>query len=314
MILAAGLSPAWQQIVELQSLRAGEVNRATQVAWCASGKVLNVGLALHHLSSGADDAPLVCATAGGWAGGCLQEEFAGWGIAARWIPSRACTRVCTTILEPASGTATELVQNAGPIDEAELAMFTQACAQEAARARVVVLTGSLPEGAPATLYADLLRGTRGLAIVDAQGPPLLAALEAGPFVVKPNKEELARTLKRDLNTNQSLVEAARELRARGAQWVVVTQGAGPVCVSGPERLLWFHPAPVKIVNPIGSGDCLAAGIAHGLAAGAGVPQCVALGLAAAAENARQRLPARLDRARVLEAATHLAASIHQRLN
>ena len=50
MILAAGLSPAWQQIVVLDDLKTGEVNRAREVHWCASGKVINVGMALHALS------------------------------------------------------------------------------------------------------------------------------------------------------------------------------------------------------------------------------------------------------------------------
>jgi fructose-1-phosphate kinase PfkB-like protein len=53
------------------------------------------------------------------------------------------------------------------------------------------------------------------------------------------------------------------------------------------------------VNAIGSGDCLAAGIAWGLQRGLDVPGAVRLGVAAAAENARQLLPARLDVDRVL---------------
>ena len=57
MILAAGLSPAWQQIMTLAELRIGEVNRARDVQWCASGKVLNVGLALHRLARAAADLP-----------------------------------------------------------------------------------------------------------------------------------------------------------------------------------------------------------------------------------------------------------------
>ena len=46
MIIAAGLTPAWQQIMRFERLATGQVNRAREVAWCASGKVLNVGLAL----------------------------------------------------------------------------------------------------------------------------------------------------------------------------------------------------------------------------------------------------------------------------
>ena len=49
VILAAGLTPAWQQILVFERFSPGEVNRATQAVWCASGKVLNVGCALHHL-------------------------------------------------------------------------------------------------------------------------------------------------------------------------------------------------------------------------------------------------------------------------
>lgn len=49
MILSAGLTPAWQQIVVFDNFRYGEVNRASEVWWCASGKVFNAGIAAHHL-------------------------------------------------------------------------------------------------------------------------------------------------------------------------------------------------------------------------------------------------------------------------
>ena len=51
MILAAGLTPAWQQILSFRRFIPGEVNRAEQSIWCGSGKVLNVGCALHHLGA-----------------------------------------------------------------------------------------------------------------------------------------------------------------------------------------------------------------------------------------------------------------------
>ena len=49
MILAAGLTPAWQQILVLDRLQIGEVNRAREAVWCGSGKVLNAGIAAHWL-------------------------------------------------------------------------------------------------------------------------------------------------------------------------------------------------------------------------------------------------------------------------
>ena len=48
MIVAAGLTPAWQQLMAFDALEPGAVNRAREVTWCSSGKVLNVAIALAH--------------------------------------------------------------------------------------------------------------------------------------------------------------------------------------------------------------------------------------------------------------------------
>ena len=48
-ILSAGLSPAWQQIMVFREFRYAEVNRAAEVHWHAQGKVINAGIAAHHL-------------------------------------------------------------------------------------------------------------------------------------------------------------------------------------------------------------------------------------------------------------------------
>ncbi len=190
MILAAGLSPAWQQIMCFERLRPGEVNRASEVHWCASGKVVNVALALARLGEPAGIATI----AGGPTGESIRREVSAAGIGGRWIATSSPTRVCTTMLEEATGQVTELVENTAAVSDEELAAFQDAYAQLAAGAQFVVLTGSLPAGAPATYQRDLLRATPCPAVLDFRGPQLLAALECRPLVVKPNREELGRTL------------------------------------------------------------------------------------------------------------------------
>ena len=49
-----------------------------------------------------------------------------------------------------------------------------------------------------------------------------------------------------------------------------------------------------VVNPIGCGDCLAAGFVWGMARGDSLLDAVRLGIAAASENVTQLLPARLS--------------------
>jgi 1-phosphofructokinase family hexose kinase len=279
---------------------AGEVNRAREVHWCASGKVLNVGIALAQLA--ATDrrcSTSVLSVIGPRTRAMAHAQLVELGARVTWIETAAETRVCTTILDRSTGETTELVENAPPITPEEVARFQQAFAHEAASADAVVLTGSLPPGVSPRLYLDLLRNTESQAVLDIRGPELLAALECQPFCVKPNRAELAMTVGRLLENDEDLHAAMHELNRRGARWVVVTQGAGPVWVSH-ERILYrlTHPLIGDVVNPIGSGDCLAAGIASRLALGQDMLDVIAFGVACASANVMQLLPARLDMARV----------------
>jgi len=291
MILAAGLTPAWQQIMRFKEVRAGEVNRAAEVHWCASGKAINVGMALAAL--GAPTHTL--SPAGGWSGQAMRAEFAERGLAATFTPTATATRICTTILDAAAGSSTELVENATALSAAELDEFLTQYYVLVKRAKVVILTGSLPKGTPATFYKTLLEGTDCPVVLDARGPELEAALACRPRVVKPNREELALTAGGALPDRASVLSAMRGLIERGAGSVVVTQGKAAVWImEGDSAWELTPPAVAPVVNPIGSGDCLAAGLALSLARGDSLLDAVRLGIAAASANVMQLLPARLS--------------------
>lgn len=290
MILVAGLTPAWQQIMRFDAFRPGEVNRAREVHWCASGKVLNVGIALAQLGARS----LTLAPVGGSAAAAIEREFAALKVDRRWIDVAAPTRVCTTILDAGASRTTELVENAGALTEADRCRFADAFTAESAAASLVVLTGSLPSGTRSSWYRELAENATCPIVADVRGAELVALLPLRPLVVKPNREELAWTVGRSLTEDQDLHAAMREINESGAGWVVVSDGARAVWVRGAGRLYRYEPPPVEVVNPIGAGDCLAAGLAWGLQLGLDVPRAVALGMAASAENVRQLLPARLD--------------------
>lgn len=302
MILSAGLTPAWQQILVFDSFRYGEVNRAAEVHWCASGKVFNAGIAAHHLGGPS----VTLAPVGGVPRELIEREFEEMELPCRFVPTQAATRVCTTILDRATGAITELVENGRPLSRAELGMFRTAYAEEAARAKVAVLIGSLPVAAPASLYRDLMKNTPCPAVLDFRGEGLLSVLDLNPLVVKPNREELARTVGRPIDSDDELLQVMRSLNDRGARWVVVTQGASPVWVTSGSSTYRLVPPPAgEIVNPIACGDCMAAAVAWAVRDGREVIDAVRFGIAAAAENLRRLLPCRLDLARVEQQAENV---------
>ncbi|MCE5268764.1 MAG: PfkB family carbohydrate kinase [Planctomycetaceae bacterium] len=299
MILSAGLTPAWQQIMLFRGFRYGEVNRAEEVHWHAQGKVINAGIAAHFLGGPS----LTLAPLGGPPLEQIDRELADLGVPRRWIVTRATTRVCTTLLDRVTGEMTELVENGRPLTPEELDDFRRAYAEEAAKASVAVLTGSLPAGTPDRFYRELVERTPCPAVLDFRGPGLLATLDCQPLVVKPNREELSQTVNRSLDDDHQLVDAMRSLNARGAQWVVVTQGGGPVWITSASEIYRLHPPkPAQIVNPIGSGDALAAATAWAIRGGRPVVEAVRVGIAAAVDNLVRLDTCRLDREGVLEMA------------
>ena len=297
MIVAAGLSPAWQQIILLDRLRQGEVNRARQVQWCASGKVLNVAVALAHLGANSRVVTLL----GGPPKPLIERQLSSFGIEHDSVEGHWATRICTTIVEQ-DGQATELVESAGPVTAAESEAFVSAFHERSRDATSVVLSGSIGRWTQPGIYRDLLVNTSASAILDIRGPELLEALHARPLLVKPNREELSQTLGRSLESDAELQRAMRELIDRGASWVVVTHGKNPAWVASQDQFFRMKPPRVEPINPIGSGDCMAAAIAWALEAGKAPLDAVRLGIAAGAENARELLPARLDPQRVLSLA------------
>lgn len=309
MILSAGLSPAWQQILVFDAVRIDRVNRARTAEWCASGKVFNAGIAIHTLGGPG----LVMAPVGGVAREPMEAEFRALGMRYRCIGTEAATRVCTTIIDKAAGTITELVEEGRPLTPDELERFRAVFDEETGRASIAVVMGSLPSGTPVSFYRELLQKQRCPVVLDFRGEGLLSVLDLEPLVVKPNRQELANTVGDTLDDDGALVGAMRSLNRRGAGWVVVTHGAASVWVSSATELYRMRPLPLgarEVVNPIGSGDAMAGTIAwvigkqamgkqvtgDGMGGSKTVVNAVRLGIAAAARNARRLLPCRLDAA------------------
>jgi 1-phosphofructokinase family hexose kinase len=293
VLLSAGLCPAWQRIVVLDELRPGATNQAREVHEVASGKPVNVGVALHCL--GAKCRVLV--PLGGATGDHLYQELTGLGVRCRFVRTAAATRVCTTVVDRSS--VTELVEPAPSLNAADIGAFVDAHRRAVREARVAVLSGPLPRDVSVDLYAELLGTTPCPAVVDASGDPLIRTLALRPLVITASLEDLEDTLAEPLRDETRLVRALRDLERRGARWLAVTRRADDLVLVG-EGNAWRlrSPSALDVANSAGFADCLVAGIALGIDQGLRVVDAARFGLGTAADNAATLLPARVDPARV----------------
>jgi tagatose 6-phosphate kinase len=87
-----------------------------------------------------------------------------------------------------------------------------------------------------------------------------------------------------------------EMGEQGAEWVLVTDGANPAIALGPAGYFRILPPRLeRVVNPIGCGDCLAAGFAEATSRGLEPLDAIRFGMGCAAFNCGTLLAGRLER-------------------
>ncbi|SRR6266540_2830799 len=297
MIITLTPNPSLDRTVEIDELLRGEVIRVRAAHVEPGGKGVNVAraLVLHDVKARA------IIPSGGPEGAQLTALLPGESIEPVTVPIAGTVRSNVAVVEP-DGTTTKLNEPGPRLSAAELDALVATTHEEAAGADWVVLSGSLPPGAPDDFYARIVRDLHdspARVVVDSSGPALAAALADGPDLIKPNQEELAEAAGRDVRTLRDAVDAAEELRRRGAGVVLVSLGAnGALLVDGNGVLHGEAPAVPR--STVGAGDAFLAGFLAGGGAGAqGLTEALAFGAAATSlPGSKMPGPSDLDRAAV----------------
>lgn len=287
MITIGGFNTSLDRSVVLEELRPGGVNRVRDVQTWPGGKGLHVALTVAALGEPVSLVGLIDEAHRAF----FEDRLRSAGVEFHGVDIPGSLRTCLAIREQGVDRVTEILEP-GPATRPETRQrLTSLFLELAGESDLAVLSGSAPPGFGDTVYGALVaslreKGVRSL--VDASGGLLRGAVEAAPFLIKPNRDELADLAGRPIDGVPAALEAARELIQKGPHTVVVSLGAeGAVAVQGDRA--WRAEAPrVDAVNPVGSGDCLLGGIAVGLARGLDPEAVLALGVACGTANAQTR--------------------------
>jgi 1-phosphofructokinase len=175
---------------------------------------------------------------------------------------------------------------------------------------IVILSGSLPPGAPGNLYQtiiELCHSKTVMPFLDTSGAGLTSGIKARPYLIKPNQQELEDIIGSTLPDEQSIVDAARPIIDQGVQWVFVSRGdKGVIAVSEKIALSgYINHVPGKIVSKIGCGDAMVAGLAVATLGGLDPNGTLKLGAACGTPNLFSREPGRYDKDKLSEISNHV---------
>lgn len=253
--------------------------RTADERFAPGGGGINVATVLGRLGTDAEAVYL----AGGITGPVLRGLLDRAGIAHRAVPIAGDTRISLAVFERATGHEYRFVPQGPMVSEAEC----RACLDVVGGLDCawLVLSGSLPSGAPDDLYARIVgmaraRGTH--VVLDTSGAALKAALaHGGVRLAKPSLGELQEIAGHSLDSDAKIVAAAQAVvAAGGAETMAVSLGEQGALLVEAGRVLRLSAIAVEARSAVGAGDSFVAAMTFGMASGWDVEQAFRLGIAA----------------------------------
>ncbi len=260
MIYTLTLNPALDYVMRADEVSFGKVNRSNNEKIYIGGKGINVSLILHEL----DTDSVALGFIGGFIGDEVINRLNNSGIKHDFVSlDNANTRINVKLLGEKE---TEINARGPEIPESKLEELYKKT-EEMSDGDILVIAGSVPDTLPPDIYSQIMQRLSGkniMYIVDTTGELMKQALKFSPFLIKPNKSELSEIVGKELENEEDIVIAGKELQRQGARNVLVSmakEGAILLCEDG--KTLKTGAVGGKPVYTVGAGDSMVAGFIAG---------------------------------------------------
>ena len=261
MIYTVTLNPALDKTVEIPGMALDTVNRITSMRTDPGGKGINVSKVIAKLGGES------CAVGilGGESGRTLLAALEREGLRTHFRFVEGQTRTNLKIIDRALHTNTDINEPGLTVSPADLDALLRDLLGMVHEGDIVVLAGSLPQGAPQDTYrvwtaACREKGAR--VCLDADGVLLAEGLKAAPYLIKPNEDELSRLVGHRLTDTDELIAEGQRLLKGGVTRVVISLGErGALYLRGNE-VLYAEGLSVPVGSTVGAGDSVVAALAY----------------------------------------------------
>lgn len=284
MIYTVTLNPALDKTVEIPNLKVDAVNRIVSMRTDPGGKGINVSKVIKELGGESVAAGIL----GGNTGRAICGTLDAMGIRNSFLFVEGETRTNLKVIDPVNHTNTDLNEPGLTVSGDVLDSLLVELVSEVKEGDIVVLSGSLPKGAPSDTYGTWVKRCKtagAKVILDVDGALLESGVEESPFLIKPNHHELSALMGKKLEKPEELAAAARSLMAEhGVAKVVVSMGAEGALYVAENETIYAEGLKVPVKSTVGAGDSVVAALAVSEEAGSTLEETVRLSTACGAAN------------------------------
>jgi 1-phosphofructokinase len=260
-VVTITLNPALDLTGSLETLNVGTVSLVSKSSLHAAGKGVNVAKVLSDLGAevtvtgflGKDNLEL------------FSQLFETINAKDEFIRVPGSTRINVKLVEE-SGEVSDINFPGVEVSPIAIEQFERTLMRLAEDHDYFVMAGSLPKGVSASLCAGWIEKLHSLGkkvLFDSSRDALAAGLDAHPWLIKPNDEELSHFVGKELKSIEACQSAAAELASKDIENIVVSMGSNGVMWLNNSEWLHAKPPKMQVVSTVGAGDTLVAGLCWG---------------------------------------------------
>jgi 1-phosphofructokinase family hexose kinase len=287
MIVCVTLNPCLDKTLTVPPWQPGDSVRGLAVREVVGGKGNNVARALARLGREARPATFLGGPVGDHCESLLRRDDR---LDPLITPVAADTRVILTVRTEDQADQTAFFDPDPAITpaEAEDLLHRVEGTLTAGGVDAITLSGSSPSPSTHGLYSDVIalaRARRVPILLDTYGPALESIWGFWPDMIQLNRREAAAHLRVARPDDAAVFDLLGRWSRHGVRLGIVTDGPGPVLAVSRGTSYRVEPPRIEAVNPIGSGDCLLAGLADAWLSGLDPAAMLRHGVACAVANA-----------------------------
>ena len=264
-IITITLNPAFDVHCSAEHFEACHENLATITEREAGGKGVNISRAL--TMNGVDNLALLAVGDANGADFCRELDKDGMTYEAIELKGRIRENIT---IHTKDAPETRLSFTGFATDESLLEKFEEKLIPMLESGDLVTFTGSVPSGismAAVKGFIANIKNTGAKVVIDSRSFKKDDLIETKPWLIKPNEEEIAVYLGREIDSFESVMDGAMALYESGIENVMISlgsKGALLVCADG---AFIAHPPKIKAISTIGAGDSSIGGFLAAAASG-----------------------------------------------
>jgi len=262
-VITVTFNPAIDKTITLDQLEIGGLNRVNQARIDPGGKGVNVAKVLNQFDVNVTATGFIA----GQQGTYLENQLKKRNINTLFHEVNGETRTNLKIVDEQTNVTTEINESGFNVSLEDIEAFKQELVNNLGSESILVLSGSLPAGAPSTVYQEIIEmaNAKGAKVIlDADGEALKNGIVAKPYAIKPNIHELEQLVDKTLASTKDIIDAGREFLELGIEILIISMGENGSIIMTENEAYQVSPFPIVPKSTVGAGDSMVATLVYSL--------------------------------------------------